>query len=133
MTTTDSPLRTPHSALQTGTCRLCGCSEDLACPDGCEWVDGTQTLCSTCFVLPPEQQEIIAALWRGCCEHPGFWITLRGVAERTGWPDPQRQLKYIAEELADLVRQGMAVAGDDGGFQTHAAFERWMIAEMRGA
>jgi hypothetical protein len=37
------------------TCRECGCSDSLACPDGCWWVEAD--LCSACAVelesLPP--------------------------------------------------------------------------------
>ena len=28
------------------TCRICGCTDDHACPEGCTWVE--ETLCSSC-------------------------------------------------------------------------------------
>jgi len=31
-----------------GTCRVCGCTDDHACPEGCSWVDRDHTLCSAC-------------------------------------------------------------------------------------
>ena len=31
---------------QVRTCRVCGCDERHACPDGCEWVEAD--LCSLC-------------------------------------------------------------------------------------
>ena len=33
-------------ALDEPTCRGCGCSDSLACPDGCFWVEAD--LCSEC-------------------------------------------------------------------------------------
>lgn len=43
---------TPPAAAETkrGTCRICGCTEDRACPGGCAWVDETETLCTRCAV-----------------------------------------------------------------------------------
>ena len=38
-----------------GTCRYCGCTFDNACPEGCEWVDDEQTICSAC--LQPAEAE----------------------------------------------------------------------------
>jgi hypothetical protein len=32
--------------LDEPTCRECGCSDSLACPDGCWWVE--EDLCSAC-------------------------------------------------------------------------------------
>jgi ParB/RepB/Spo0J family partition protein len=32
--------------VDVGTCRVCGCTDDDACPDGCEWVE--PDLCSAC-------------------------------------------------------------------------------------
>lgn len=38
-------LRPPlHSS--TGACRVCGCTEHFACPEGCSWVE--PDLCSEC-------------------------------------------------------------------------------------
>jgi hypothetical protein len=34
--------------LPRGVCRTCGCTENHGCPGGCSWVDGTETLCSSC-------------------------------------------------------------------------------------
>jgi hypothetical protein len=31
-----------------GVCRVCGCTDNAACPDGCYWVDDSHTLCSEC-------------------------------------------------------------------------------------
>lgn len=33
---------------QKGTCVLCGCTEEKSCKGDCEWVDGSQMLCSKC-------------------------------------------------------------------------------------
>ena len=32
----------------SGRCRVCGCTDDRACPSGCCWVDRKHTLCSEC-------------------------------------------------------------------------------------
>lgn len=31
-----------------GHCRVCGCTDAQACPDGCWWVDADETVCSSC-------------------------------------------------------------------------------------
>lgn len=49
-----------------GKCRLCGCVESRACPDGCSWADDTETLCTACVelvaMMPAELRSKIAAL-----------------------------------------------------------------------
>lgn len=35
-------------AFLSGICRVCGCTDDNACEEGCIWVDKEHTLCSTC-------------------------------------------------------------------------------------
>jgi hypothetical protein len=32
-----------------GTCRVCGCTDALACEGGCWWADKAHTLCSSCL------------------------------------------------------------------------------------
>lgn len=32
-----------------GTCRVCGCTDERACPPTCAWVDAERTLCSRCW------------------------------------------------------------------------------------
>lgn len=40
---------------ESGTCRACGCQDEMACPGGCSWVDAAHTLCSECDdLLTPE-------------------------------------------------------------------------------
>lgn len=29
-------------------CRVCGCTDNHACPNGCEWSDIDETLCTVC-------------------------------------------------------------------------------------
>lgn len=36
----------PRPGCAPGVCRVCGCTENRACDDGCSWV--TRDLCSTC-------------------------------------------------------------------------------------
>jgi hypothetical protein len=38
------------SADRAGVCRVCGCTDDNACPGGCAWVDAGRSLCSSCLV-----------------------------------------------------------------------------------
>ena len=51
-----SPLvyRYRFELLRRGTCRVCGCTEGLACTNpthgNCWWVDETETLCSHCAI-----------------------------------------------------------------------------------
>jgi hypothetical protein len=34
--------------LLAGICRVCGCTEQSGCADGCEWTSADRTLCSRC-------------------------------------------------------------------------------------
>jgi hypothetical protein len=38
------------ATINPGTCCVCGCTTERACPGGCAWVDEDQTVCSECFV-----------------------------------------------------------------------------------
>lgn len=31
-----------------GTCRVCNCTEEHGCPEGCSWADKTKTICTSC-------------------------------------------------------------------------------------
>jgi hypothetical protein len=35
---------------QPGTCRGCGCTDDMACDGGCAWLDRDETICSRCGI-----------------------------------------------------------------------------------
>lgn len=39
-----------------GTCKICGCTDKIACPDGCAWVDAQHTLCSACLAQVDGEQ-----------------------------------------------------------------------------
>jgi hypothetical protein len=39
---------------EPGVCRYCGCTEARACPEGCEWADEDQTICTACQELALE-------------------------------------------------------------------------------
>lgn len=44
-----TPTRSSDEARpQPGICRVCGCTQDRACLQGCAWADKTKTLCTTC-------------------------------------------------------------------------------------
>jgi hypothetical protein len=45
--------------VQSGVCRICGCTDERACDVGCSWVDAAHTLCSTCAGGP---KHVIAEL-----------------------------------------------------------------------
>jgi hypothetical protein len=38
-------LTAGDTAPVSGSCRVCGCTQDHACPAGCWWEDDTRTLC----------------------------------------------------------------------------------------
>lgn len=37
-----------------GVCRVCGCTDNAACEEGCSWVDRGHTLCSACAGTPAD-------------------------------------------------------------------------------
>lgn len=48
-------MTTPRwKAPKSGTCRVCGCTDEHACDGGCWWVDSSRTLCSTCSGTPAD-------------------------------------------------------------------------------
>lgn len=48
---------------QYGTCRVCGCEDDRACPGGCSWVDAEHTICSACAGTPADLEHTLR--WAG--------------------------------------------------------------------
>lgn len=36
------------AGLKTVPCRICGCTQENPCPEGCAWTDKTRTLCTAC-------------------------------------------------------------------------------------
>src|SRR6266478_3977359 len=51
-----------------GVCTVCGCTDQEACAEGCEWTNRQHTLCSVCYYLEPEDRaarrsEAIDELW----------------------------------------------------------------------
>lgn len=60
-------------AAGASACRVCGCTDASACPDGCWWVESD--LCSGCAVVA--EDELLAAVAaelaaaRACCGDPG--------------------------------------------------------------
>lgn len=43
-----NPRPVPAASAESGRCKVCGCTEDRACPGGCSWIDKAKTLCSSC-------------------------------------------------------------------------------------
>lgn len=35
----------------TNQCRYCGCTDLWGCSEGCYWIDGSKTVCSSCIPL----------------------------------------------------------------------------------
>ncbi len=34
-----------------GTCWICGCTQDRACPGGCAWANLQRTVCTSCSIV----------------------------------------------------------------------------------
>lgn len=49
--------------LVPGTCRHCGCTDDIGCVEGCSWADPEHTLCTSCAKRNDEgyQQALLEA------------------------------------------------------------------------
>ena len=52
-----------------GVCRVCGCTDERACPGGCEWLDDEHTWCSVCvaakvreYIDSPEGKAAVAEM-----------------------------------------------------------------------
>jgi ParB/RepB/Spo0J family partition protein len=53
---------------EPGVCRVCGCTEFEPCREGCEWVDGAETICSSCHDDDGERAELAVLLRFGLDE-----------------------------------------------------------------
>lgn len=42
-----------HNPRAARSCRVCGCTDDRACPGGCAWLDARDDLCSACVAAQP--------------------------------------------------------------------------------
>ncbi|PZR17548.1 MAG: hypothetical protein DI536_04335 [Archangium gephyra] len=71
-----------------GVCRVCGCSDDVACPTGCYWSDAAQTICSAC--AEPLFRELLAersrqiAKWGNTFPAGGFDTMVAVLTEEVG-------------------------------------------------
>jgi ParB family chromosome partitioning protein len=53
-----TPLAKAAARTKRGTCRVCGCTDDHACPNGCFWLDQSETLCSTCGTVDADGRAV---------------------------------------------------------------------------
>jgi hypothetical protein len=54
------------------TCRVCGCTDEAACPGGCAWVPGEPDLCTAC--LPNHGHAASRALTDLLAPEPEPWV-----------------------------------------------------------
>lgn len=88
------------------SCRVCGCTDDRACPGGCSWVD--EGLCSACAVslehVVSMTREARAGTPRGVsvatCSCGAFKVKL-----------PLRQHRKLDEAVRNHWREAVALAG----------------------
>lgn len=106
-------------ATEAGVCRVCGCTHDVPCPDGCTWVNAEQTLCSGCVGLAGRERVILEELWRQNRAEPGEFVAAAAIDAALGHDEP-----VALGVLRGLEVDGLVVA-DDEGFMTHAAWERF--------
>jgi ParB family chromosome partitioning protein len=43
----------PACAPDARICRVCGCTDNAGCPEGCSWIEGEHNLCSACWEADP--------------------------------------------------------------------------------
>ena len=41
-------MPTPTNQVRIRECKLCGCTDDRGCPEGCSWVAPDVDVCSSC-------------------------------------------------------------------------------------
>jgi hypothetical protein len=51
---------------ETGTCSVCGCTENDACLGGCIWANASATLCSRCVDSRSVIEQPTRSIWDGC-------------------------------------------------------------------
>lgn len=62
---------------KSGTCRICGCTDDHACTDfePCHWVDPEHTLCSACDGTPADLSYALRRITRLRHSQPKLALT----------------------------------------------------------
>lgn len=124
------------SVFDIVACRLCGCTDNLACPDGCWWVEdpaGAGDLCSQCLELATALLEVTSVLestrfvWT--TEHElqtaiADVLTLRGL-------DVEREVRVDARNRLDLRvgRIGIEVKIAGGWRDVRRQLERYAMLE----
>jgi hypothetical protein len=85
---------------ETRTCRVCGCTDERACPGGCSWVE--EDLCSACAT--PGDGEPCLPPYR--CTFPGCEAT-SGLFRTSGYDEPfaGRCFDHITPEEARLLHR----------------------------
>jgi hypothetical protein len=46
-----SPIKRLKDNTLAGICRVCGCTYEDGCPEGCGWADRPRTICTVCVEL----------------------------------------------------------------------------------
>lgn len=80
----------PGAGLDAGACRVCGCTEEVACPDGCWWVPdpaGLGELCSSCAAaLAGGPAAVLQAVYAVLAvARDGLIVAARGAAAAGGY------------------------------------------------
>lgn len=60
----DSVVSAREDTIVGGTCRVCRCVYERACPSGCSWANASETLCSACVIFVElSRREIVTMLF----------------------------------------------------------------------
>lgn len=101
--------------LEEGRCVGCGCSDSLACPDGCGWA--AASLCSVCAADPEVAIELVGRLWmadqalygvavyaaRVLTETDGLWPPAARATEcRTGLQHIEAECRRVHETVTEI-------------------------------
>lgn len=94
---------TPRKRILSPSCRVCGCTDDNACDEGCWWVKvepASAPLCSACAGAAQDLREALQRIARLYCMRPN---PLRSTAQQLA------QIKAVAR--AAVRRQQLRQKG----------------------
>jgi hypothetical protein len=99
-------------------CRICRCTDERACPEGCSWVEGVEDLCSACAKIEiaiqvPRRSVGVGQMFlpvpvRVADRKPTIWADVLMTMiyfEQPGCPVVALKVADLVEAVLDLQKQ----------------------------
>lgn len=106
------------------TCKVCGCTDEQACPGGCYWVDTKHSVCSACYgnIMHAINTGLKAVLFK----EDGSVEYLSPKAKYFTLKELQASVKGLIEIYPASYRDHLIVCNEEGimrGFRINTTFK----------